>query len=55
MILSLLVCLVGGIVHYCARPENARGAELGRLAFGVGLFVFLLNNGGEKLFGMMLR
>jgi len=41
--IALLVCIVGGIVHIVAR--NGRWAELGRLAFAIGLFVALSGAG----------
>jgi Na+/phosphate symporter len=43
--LSLLVCIVGGFVHLIGRD---RWVELGRLAFGIGLF-FVLSGAGEAV------
>jgi hypothetical protein len=43
--IPLAVCVVGGIVHVLASENPTRCpaglAELGRLAFGIGLFVYL--------------
>ncbi len=38
---SLLVCIAGGAIYLVGRD---RWVELGRLAFGIGLFVTLLNS-----------
>jgi hypothetical protein len=43
--LSLLVCIVGGFVHLIGRDG---WVELGRLAFGIGLF-FVLSGAGEAV------
>lgn len=42
ILLSLLVCIVGGLVYLLARPPGSRVGELGRLAFLAGLIVTLL-------------
>lgn len=39
--LSLFVCVIG-LVVYCV-SASGKAVELGRIAFGVGLWVFLLN------------
>lgn len=41
--IALAVCIIGGIIHIIA--SNDRWAELGRLAFGIGLFVALSGAG----------
>jgi len=47
--LSLVVCIVGGAI-YCL--TDRKGAELGRLAFVVGLFIFL-SQGGPWLLSLV--
>lgn len=47
ILVPFLVCLVGLIVY--ALAGNSKVAELGRLAFGVGLLVTLLDIGGAAV------
>jgi hypothetical protein len=47
--LSLLVCIVGLVVYLVTKPEHAKPAEVGRLMFWVGLFVFLLQFGAVPI------
>jgi hypothetical protein len=50
--LSLLVCLLGGVIYLVCNgpaPSSPKFAELGRIMFGVGLFVFLLRFSGPLL------
>lgn len=41
--IALAVCIIGGIIHIIA--GNGRWTELGRLAFGIGLFIVLSGAG----------
>lgn len=47
ILVPFLVCLIGLIVY--ALSNNAKVAELGRLAFSVGLLVTLLDIGGAAV------
>jgi Na+/phosphate symporter len=40
--IAFLICLIGGFVHIVGRD---RWVELGRLAFGIGLFIALAGAG----------
>jgi Na+/phosphate symporter len=44
--IALLVCIIGAVIHLIS--ANGRAAELGRLAFGIGLF-FVLSGAGEAV------
>jgi len=44
--LSLLICILGLAFYWFADPP-AKAAEVGKLAFFAGLFVFLLQLGGS--------
>ena len=41
--IALLICIAGGVIHIIAK--DGRWAELGRLMFGIGLFVALSGAG----------
>jgi hypothetical protein len=49
--LSLIICVTGLVVYFLnnasrksASPYSATSAEVGRIMFGVGLFVFLMTS-----------
>jgi Na+/phosphate symporter len=46
VLLPLLVAIVGALVYLLVK-QNAEAKELGRLAFAVGLLVFLMQGAGE--------
>lgn len=47
ILLAFLVCVIGLVIYLVA--ANPKVAELGRIAFGVGLFVMLTGVGGTVL------
>lgn len=49
--IALLVCIVGGFV--CIVSAHPKVSELGRLAFGIGLFVVLL--GSDQVVAFLAR
>jgi hypothetical protein len=49
--IALFVCIIGGIFHVVS--GNGRVAELGRLAFGIGLFVAL--SGAGQVVALMVQ
>lgn len=49
--IALAVCIIGGVVHVIS--ANSRVAELGRLAFGIGLFVAL--SGAGQVVALMVQ
>ena len=42
ILLSLLIALIGLVVYLGSNPANTKAAEVGRISFFAGLFVFLL-------------
>jgi hypothetical protein len=57
--LSLLICIVGLVVYFLNNPprtpsqRSATWAEVGRIMFGVGLFVFLLTYKASSTFSFL--
>jgi hypothetical protein len=58
--LSLLVCIVGLVIFFLnnpprnpSGPSRATWAEVGRIMFGVGLFVFLLTYKAAAAFSFL--
>lgn len=49
--IALAVCILGGVIHIIARGD--RWAELGRLAFGIGLFIAL--SGAGQVVALMVQ
>lgn len=47
-ILASIVCLAGLVTYALAPADHPKAAELGRLAFFVGLLVVLLHAGATK-------
>jgi hypothetical protein len=49
--IALFVCIIGGIIHVIS--DNGRWAELGRLAFAIGLFIAL--SGAGQVVALMVQ
>lgn len=49
--LAAFICILGGVIHIIA--TNGRWAELGRLAFGIGLFIAL--SGAGQVVALMVK
>lgn len=49
--IAVFICILGGIFHIIS--ANGRVAELGRLAFGIGLFVAL--SGAGQVVALMVQ
>lgn len=49
--IAVFICILGGVIHIIS--GNSRVAELGRLAFGIGLFVAL--SGAGQVVALMVQ
>lgn len=52
VLLPLLVCIAGALIY--ALAANPKVAEMGRIAYGVGLLAFLLV-GGDQVITLLSR